>query len=251
MVGGSVAALATAFALPRWRVAVDMGRCSPLLAAQDTVLLTHCHSDHVAGLLAWLSAHSRRHQEAPLRVVVPEERREPLLRALEVWPDLDGVRRRVDLPAALVGAKPGDEVRLAGGGWARAMPARHIVPALGWQLGAGSGERAQFAFAGDGTIEPFRENPGLLDASVAVVECSLVEPGTRVAARLSGHAHLADWLELEAELPCDILVLAHLPPDVDAERMLELLDELPRRGPVVVPWMAAPLEEAVQGRRHG
>ena len=53
--GSSVAAIATAFAVDRFKTAVDMGRCSALLAAQDTVLLTHCHSDHVAGLVAWLS----------------------------------------------------------------------------------------------------------------------------------------------------------------------------------------------------
>ncbi|HSN55870.1 MAG TPA: MBL fold metallo-hydrolase, partial [Candidatus Sulfomarinibacteraceae bacterium] len=111
--GSSVAALATAFAVERFRAAVDMGRCSALLAAQDTVLLTHCHSDHVAGLVAWLSAHTRRHRGRPTRVVVPEERRDQLLTALEIWPDLDGVRRRVDLDAALLPAAPGTTVELA------------------------------------------------------------------------------------------------------------------------------------------
>ncbi len=251
IVGGSVAALATAFALPGWRTAVDMGRCSALLAAQDTVLLTHCHSDHVAGLLAWLSAHSRRHREAPLQVAVPAARREALLRALEVWPDLDGVRRRVDLAEALIASEVGSHLELAHGGWARAIPAHHNTPALGWKVGVSDEERARVAFAGDGTVEPFRADPGLLDATVAVVECSQVEPGTRVAARLAGHSHLADWLELEGDLPCDILVLAHLPAELEAERMLELLDGLPRGGPLVVPWLAL-LPERHQARGgHG
>lgn len=71
LIGVSIAALATAFAIDRFSTAVDMGRCSALLAAQETVLLTHCHSDHVAGLIAWLSAHTRRHRGQPTRVVVP------------------------------------------------------------------------------------------------------------------------------------------------------------------------------------
>ena len=67
VVGTSIGALATAFAVDRFKAAVDMGRCSALLAAQDTVLLTHCHADHVAGLIAWLSAHTRRFRGRPSR----------------------------------------------------------------------------------------------------------------------------------------------------------------------------------------
>ena len=36
-------------------------------------------------------------------------------------------------------------------------------------------------------IEPFRDDPGLLDSEIAVVDCSFIDPGTRVAARLGGH----------------------------------------------------------------
>ena len=74
LVGTSVSALATAFAVDDLKTAVDMGRCSALLAAQQTVLLTHCHSDHVAGLVAWLSAHTWRHEGSPTQVVVPQDR---------------------------------------------------------------------------------------------------------------------------------------------------------------------------------
>ena len=81
--GVSIAALATAFAVDRFKTAIDMGRCSALLAAQETVLLTHCHSDHVAGLIAWFSAHTRRHRGRPTRVVVPDGRRAELRAALD------------------------------------------------------------------------------------------------------------------------------------------------------------------------
>lgn len=238
--GSSVAALATAFAVERFRAAVDMGRCSALLAAQDTVLLTHCHSDHVAGLVAWLSAHTRRHRGRPTRVVVSEERREQLLAALEIWPDLDGVRRRVDLDAALVPAAPGTTVELADRAVATAFAVRHNTATLGWALAEAPGARPVAVFAGDGTVEPFRDDPSLLDGVVAVVDCSFVEPGTRVAARLGGHGHLADWLELLPDLACDALVLAHLPPEATAESVLARLPaDLPGRS-LVVPWLPGP-----------
>jgi len=241
--GVSVAALATAFAIDRFKTAIDMGRCSALLAAQETVLLTHCHSDHVAGLIAWLSAHTRRHQGRPTRVVVPAERRTELLSALEIWPDLDGVRRRVDLRQVLVGASPGDTIELAGGGTATAFAVRHNTTALGWAITAGEDPRPAMVFAGDGTVVVFREDPALLDGDIAVVDCSFIDPGTRVAARLSGHGHLADWLELLPELRCNTLVLAHLPPEATAESILARLpDDLPGTA-IVAPWIANPRNE--------
>lgn len=238
--GVSVAALATAFAVDRFAAAVDMGRCSARLAAQETVLLTHCHSDHVAGLLAWLSAHTRRHRGRPTRVAVPAERRTALLAALEIWPDLDGVRRRVELDRALEAAAPGTTLELADGGTATAFAVRHNTTALGWSIADGRSKRPLAVFAGDGTVEPFRADPGLLDAEVAVVDCSFIDPGTRVAARLGGHGHLADWLELLPDLTCDTLVLAHLPPEASAADLVARLpDDLPGTA-VVVPWVAPP-----------
>lgn len=238
LVGTSVAALATAFAVDAFRVAVDMGRCSQLLAGQDTVLLTHCHSDHVAGLVAWLSAHTRRFEGRPTRVVLPAERRQSLLRALEIWPELDGVRRRVCLDEVLVPASPGDRVALAEGGWARAFPVHHSVPSLGWAVGRRGSSRPAVVFAGDGTSRPFEQNPGLLDADVAVVDCSFVEAGTRVAARLGGHGHLQDWLALLPVLGCDTLVLSHLPAEATAEIIAERLRGAPPSATVIVPWVA-------------
>ncbi len=238
LTGTSVAALATAFVVDRFRTAVDMGRCSAALAAQETVLLTHCHSDHVAGLVAWLSAHTRRFTGSPTRIVVPEERRDVLLSALEIWPELEGVRRRVNLEEVVVPAGVGDVVALAGGGAARAFGIHHSVPSLGWALSGSDTRRPTFAFAGDGTVLPFENDPSLLDATVAVVDCSFVDSGTRVAARLGGHGHIQDWINLAPQLPCDVLVLAHLPPEATAEGLLASLGELGPDSPIVVPWMA-------------
>ena len=240
LTGVSVAALATAFAVDRFSTAIDMGRCSARLAAQETVLLTHCHSDHIAGLIAWLSAHTRRHRGRPTRVVVPAQKRADLLAALEIWPDLDGVRRRVVLDEVLVGAGPGTSIELAEGGSARAFAVRHNTASLGWAVTAGDRTRPALVFAGDGTVEPFRDDPAQLDAPLAVVDCSFIDPGTRVAARLGGHGHLMDWIELLPDLSCETLVLAHLPPEATAESILEQLpDELPGAA-TIVPWVAGP-----------
>lgn len=244
VVGTSIAALATAFAVPRYRTAIDMGRCSPTLAAQDTVLLTHCHSDHVAGLVAWLSAHTRRHTGRTTRLVVPAERRDALTRALLVWPDLDGVRRRVDLEGVIVGARPGDTVSVEDG-VARAIPADHPVPSLGWALADSATARPRVVFSGDGAPGLYGDHPELLDGDAAVVDCSFVAGGSRVAARLSAHGHAADWNELRPDLRCDELVLAHLPPDLDPEELHDAFD-LSSAGPALAAWWPAPVTTSLE-----
>jgi len=139
-----------------------------------------------------------------------------------------------------VSASTGTTIELAEGGSARAFTVRHNTAALGWALSNGGSPRPAMVFAGDGTVEPFRTAPALLDAEVAVVDCSFIDPGTRVAARLSGHGHLMDWIELLPELRCDVLVLAHLPPETTAESFLERLpEELPGTA-TIVPWLAGP-----------
>jgi ribonuclease Z len=240
LVGTSISALATAFCIDSLGLAVDMGRCSALLAAQETVLLTHCHSDHVAGLVAWLSAHTRRFQGSPARIVLPEQRRDALLGALEIWPELDGVRRRVDLATVIGGAAIGDRLVLGEAAWARGFETHHGVPSLGWSIGETGRSRPIFAFAGDGTIQPFVETPESLDAEVAIVDCSFVESGTRVAARLGGHGHLQDWIDLYPRLPCDVLVLSHLPSDVSVREIVSACDGLEADGPTIVPWAIDP-----------
>lgn len=239
LAGLSLGAVATAFAVDAWKVAVDMGRCTPMLSAQDSVLLTHCHSDHLAGLVAWLSSRTRISRTPRTRVFVPVARRAELLAMLRTWPDLDRVRRRLPLDEVVVGVRPDDEVRLAGG-WARAFATHHTVPSLGWQLGASGEKRPRLVFTGDSTIEPFRARPELLDAAIAVVDCSLLEPGARVVARLSGHSHLLDWRELAGELSCDNLVFCHLPADMSTARVRQMLHDFPAAGPVLIPWMAEP-----------
>jgi ribonuclease BN (tRNA processing enzyme) len=93
-------------------------------------------------------------------------------------------------------------------------------------------------YAADGSTEPFVAEPGLLDAEVAVVECTFLERNRKVAARLAKHAHLSDWVALAPKLCCDHLVLAHLPPMPAAENatlLAPLAERLPGR---LVAWSA-------------
>lgn len=209
--GTSIAARATAFAVPELGVCLDCGRLTPVLAEQPVVLLSHAHLDHLAGILAYLNLRARFFAGIPPRVHCPGEVAGALRLALEVMPGMESVRKRLRLDKVIVAATPGVEVPLPCG---TAVPfaADHGVPTLGWALRLPGAARAALVYAADGSVAPFRADPSLLDAGAALVECTFPERNRRFAARLARHAHLLDWVELAPRLSCDTLVLCHLPP---------------------------------------
>lgn len=209
--GTSVAARATAFSVPSFGVALDVGRMTPAIAQQPVVLISHGHLDHLSGILAYLNVRARFHRGEPPRLYAPEGVAVGLRQALAVMPGMESVRRRLRLDEVIVGVAAGDRVPVPGG-WAQSFAVDHGVPTLGWALRRPRRRRPEVVFASDGSTHPFVADPGLLDARIALVECTFVENNRRVAARMAGHAHLKDWIELAPRLACDRLVLTHLPP---------------------------------------
>ncbi len=222
--GVSVAARATAFAVPELGATLDIGRMSPSLAAQPVVLLSHGHLDHLSGVLAYLNVRARFHPETAPLLAAPREVAEPLRQALAVMPGMESVRKRVRLADVIRGVTAGEAVELPGGR-AVAFAVDHSVPTLGWRLLRGRERRPLLVYAADSTIDPFRADPALLDARAAVVECTFAGRNRRIAARLARHAHLSDWVELAPRLTCDTLVLAHLP-ELPAAELAALAEPL-------------------------
>jgi ribonuclease BN (tRNA processing enzyme) len=210
LLGTSLAARATAFAVPELGLALDLGRLTPHLAEQGTVLLSHGHLDHLAGILAYLNLRARFFAGQPTVLYGPAEVMAPLGQALEVMPGMEAVRKRMRLDEVLRPVAAGEIVTLACG-TARAFALDHSVPVLGWAVFPPGATRPALVFAADSTTEPFEVAPELLDATVAIVECTFLEPNRRFAAELSKHSHLAEWVELAPRLASDVLVLSHLP----------------------------------------
>lgn len=222
LIGTSIASRATALAVPELGVALDMGRLTPVIMRQPAVFLTHAHLDHSSALLAYLNTRARYFREEKTTVFVPATIREDYLKAFAVLPGMHSVRKRVELAEVLVPASEGTEVSFPWG-HARAFATDHSVPSVGWAFFRGEDRRPFLVFAGDGDPLSFAHRPELLDAQVAVVECSLFGKNRRVAARMARHAHILDWVELAPQLACDTLVLAHLPeilPDLTGIRLL-------------------------------
>ena len=224
LVGTSVAAQATAFALPNLEVAVDIGRLTPTSAQQPTLLLTHTHLDHSAGLLAYLNLRARFYRDQPTTVWVPAPVQKDLLEALRLFPGMASVAKRLPLAEVIRPVEDGQEIVLDGL-TVEAFAVKHSVPTLGWRLTQAGQDATGVVFASDGDPRFFSSRLQLLQAQMAVVECSFIGENRRVAARMAAHAHILDWLELAPLLPVEVLVLAHLPETLRSLRAFRTLAE--------------------------
>jgi ribonuclease BN (tRNA processing enzyme) len=231
LLGTSLAARATAFAVPELGLALDLGRLTPHLAEQGTVLLSHGHLDHLAGILAYLNLRARFFAGQPTVLYGPAEVIPPLQQALELMPGMEAVRKRMRLPEVLRPVAAGESVTLPCG-TARTFALDHSAPVLGWAITRPDAARPALVFAADSTMAPLEAAPELLDAEVAIAECTFVEPNRRFAAELSKHSHLSEWVALAPRLTCDVLVLSHLP-ELD---------------PVALTTLTLPLSRALSGR---
>jgi ribonuclease BN (tRNA processing enzyme) len=175
-----------------------------------TVLVTHLHGDHVAGLpFLIIDGMFNRLRRAPLRLIGPPgtgERVEGLLRLCY------GSAAETDRPfeIELTEVEPGDEVQLEGA-TVQALRAEHGSgpdQPLGYRLRGEAGRCVVFSGDTAMTDELLRAAHG---ADLLVAECSaLDDPG-------SGHCSWTQWCRVLPELDTGRVILSHLPAEVRAE----------------------------------
>ncbi|HEX6886199.1 MAG TPA: MBL fold metallo-hydrolase [Planctomycetota bacterium] len=219
----SVGGLETCFWLPRWKVALDIGRCPLEVVDCRTVLFTHAHMDHLGGIAYHTATRALRKQPPPV-YVVPPHCAEDLARLFAAWRALD----RSDMPHECVVIGPGEEHRLANGMLARPFASPHSAPCQGYGIwsqkeklkpefhglegrelarlrraGVALGdlvETPELVFTGDARIEVVEREEVVRRARVLLLECTFVDGRVSVEeARAKGHVHL-DEIAARAEL---------------------------------------------------
>src|SRR5436190_1887717 len=109
----------TCFQVPAFDVCLDIGRCPPGATTRSTLLLTHGHIDHAAGLPYWISMRAM-NGLAPPRVFVPKASHGAIARMLAAWTELQSNAEQCEL----IPLEPGAEIPVRGG-FARTFASPH------------------------------------------------------------------------------------------------------------------------------
>lgn len=244
----SVAGLETCIELPGFKVCFDIGRGPRAAVRNHTVLFTHAHIDHMGGIAHHVATRSLMSMEPPTYVMPPQvvDATENLLNAFRA---LDGS----DMPAKLVGLKPGEVWKIGKRRVVRPLKSFHPVPSQGYAImevrnrlrddlqGVGSeaiaAARAQgeeiteatehpmVVFSGDTTIEFIEHNPLAQNADLLIMEVTFVDDRVDVAsARKNGHIHLDEVVERADLFNNKAILFTHLSARYRQEEALAALD---------------------------
>ncbi len=121
------------------------------LSAIDHVFLTHSHLDHIVCIPFMLDSVGYKRQQ-PLTIYATEETLEALMRHIfnwQIWPDFTQIPSAAEPYMRYKVIKP-EETVLLGGRAITALPANHVVPAVGYQLDSGL---CSLVFTGDTTTQ--------------------------------------------------------------------------------------------------
>lgn len=229
----STAGVETCFWLPSLSLCLDIGRCPPGAERASTLLLTHAHIDHAAGLPYYVSLRSMIGAAAP-RVFCPAKDRDALWAILKGWSGLQADSDRCEL----IGVAPGDRIELGKSTFAQTFTSPHRISTTGYTLvqrhkrlkaelvgrpqseiaeRARAGESVnevkevpQICFPGDTTVDVLMREPSVLTARVLLLECTFVGKDISAdQAKRRGHMHLEHIAEHAEAFENEVLVLTH------------------------------------------
>lgn len=235
-------------------IALDIGRAPDIVIATPTVLVTHAHLDHAAGIPYYAG---QRHLQrlGGGRVVVPSEALDDYRELMRIHSRLEGTSYDIEL----VGMAAGSSLRLNRHLEVRAHQSTHRVPARGYEIcewrhhlrpelaGADGetlaalrrrGERVDHEvdcpllfYTGDTDRGVLEAGGALFRAEVLMIECSFVAPGHEDRAAKYRHIHFDDIAEFAASFQNDLVLLTHFSRRYSPA---DIVETLRRRCPAVL-----------------
>jgi len=231
--GYSVAGEETVVAMPQLDVCFDVGRAPDQMISINHVLLTHGHMDHAAGIAYYLS-HRKFSGQRPGTVLAPQNLIGHIRKILSAWGRLDGN----EIPAKLVGVKPGDEYQVKPNLFVKVFPTKHSRGSVGYTVIErrmklkpeytnltgqqlvelkGKGVTIDYplefpivTYLGDTQYVDFSQLDYIAKSRILIAECTFFEDEHSGRADAGRHMHIDEFTGLVGKLQNEHIIITHL-----------------------------------------
>jgi ribonuclease Z len=233
IIGYSVAGEETVVGMPQLDVCFDVGRAPDQIISINHVLLTHGHMDHAAGIAYYLS-HRKFSGQRPGTVFAPENLLGPMRKIITAWGKLDGN----EIPAKLVGVRPGDEYQIKPNLFVKVFPTKHSRGSVGYTVverrmklkpeymncsgpqlvelkaeGITIDYPLEFpivSYLGDTQYVDFSQLDYVATSKILLAECTFFEDEHTGRADAGRHMHIDEFADLVSRLQNEHIVITHM-----------------------------------------
>ena len=232
IMGYSVAGEETVVAIPQLDVCFDIGKAPDQVIPINHVLLTHGHMDHTAGFAYYLSQRNFCGIAAGT-IVAPKNLLKPIREIINSFSRLDGN----EIPANIVGVKPGDEHQIKPNLFARVFPTKHSNGSVGYcviekrkklkpeytnltgpQIVELKKQGIEIdypidipiaTYLGDTQYVDFSQLKYIVESKILIAECTFYEGEHIERAEAGKHMHINEFAKLLDKMQNEHIIITH------------------------------------------
>jgi len=253
IIGYSVAGEETVVAVPQLDVCFDVGKAPDQIIPINNILLTHGHMDHAAGIAYYLSQRNFCGISAGT-IMAPQNLLGPIREIIDAWSRLDGNQ----IPANLVGVKPGDEYRIKPNLFTRVFPTKHSKGSVGYSVIEKRKKlKAEYTgfkgpqivelkkqgieidytleiplvtYLGDTQYVDFSQLKYIVESKILIAECTFYEGEHSGRAEAGKHMHIDEFKTLLDKMNNEHIIITHITQRTPMREIRKILkDVLPKK----------------------